>query len=104
MEAWILADPEKMKEFYKKNFRENALPRLPNLEHEGKLSIYSKIAAATKDTQKGEYSDANNSKITHASKLLEMIRPDVISVRCPRFKTFVKWLNKNVSPSTSPNS
>ena len=104
MEAWILADPEKIKEFYKKNFRENTLPRLPNLETEAKTSIYSKIAAATKDTQKGEYSEANNAKITHASKLLGMIRPDLISVRCPRFKTFVKWLDEVVSPSTSSNS
>ena len=104
MEAWILADPEKMKEFYKKDFRENALPRLPNLENEAKTSIYSKIAAATKDTQKGEYSENNRAKITHASKLLEMIRPKEISVRCPRFKTFIRWLNEIVAPSTSSNS
>lgn len=104
MEAWILADPQKMEEFYRKDFRRNALPQRANLEDEEKTSIYSKIAAATKVTQKGEYSDANNSKITHASKLLEMIRTDVISERCPRFKTFVRWLDEIVSPSTSSNS
>ncbi len=103
MEAWILADLEQMGKFYKKNFRRNALPQLPNMENEAKTSIYSKIVAATKDTQKGEYSDANNAKITHASKLLEMIRPEEISKRCPRFKTFVRWLDEIVAPTTSPN-
>ena len=103
MEAWILADPEKMKEFYKKDFRENALPRLPNLENEAKTSIYSKIGTATKDTQKGEYSEENNAKITHASKLLEMIRPTEISKRCPRFKSFIRWLDAIIDPTTSSN-
>ena len=87
MEAWIVADPDKLKEFYKKEFRRDSLPKRIDLEDELKPDVCSKLEKATEGTQKGKYG-----KIKHASKLLEMIRPEEISKHCPRFKIFRAWL------------
>lgn len=91
MEAWIVADPEKLEEFFKQKFKKNSLPKRENLEEEPKADLYDKLRNATKDTQKGEYG-----KIRHASKLLEMIDPNKISNRCPRFKIFREWLAESI--------
>ena len=96
METWIVADPDRMAEVYGKGFHPERLPVRNNLEDEPKLEIYSKLARATEDTTKGEYSEANNSKIKHASRLLEKIRADRVAARCPRFSTFTRWLNRRI--------
>jgi Domain of unknown function (DUF4276) len=96
MEAWILADPESLAKYYGKGFRVRRLPTRPNLEDEPKLDIYAKFARATKDTRKGPYSEANNAKIKHASTLLALIDPNKIAARCPRFATFMTWLNTQI--------
>jgi hypothetical protein len=97
MEAWIVADPDALQEFYKRDFRHDALPKRLNLEEEPKADLYDKLKNATKHTQKGEYG-----KIKHASKLLEMIKPDAVAIRCPRFKIFREWLNQSIdNPSVS---
>ncbi|MGA7496873.1 MAG: DUF4276 family protein [Isosphaeraceae bacterium] len=67
MEAWIAADPDGMALYYGQGFRLKSLPRRLNLEDEPKANLYSKLANATKDTSKGEYSESNNAKIRHAS-------------------------------------
>lgn len=91
MEAWIVADPGKLEEFFKQKFKRNSLPQRDNLEEESKADLYEKLKKATKDTQKGEYG-----KIKHASKLLEMIDPTEISKHCPRFKIFQEWLVESI--------
>ena len=96
METWIVADPERMAVFYGKYFHADKLPKRLNLEDEPKTSLYDKLARATQDTTKGAYSAKNNSKIRHASKLLEQIRPDEVARRCPRFATFVGWLRDQI--------
>lgn len=96
METWLVADPDRMAVVYGDNFRPALLPARDNLEEEPKLSVYSKLARATKDTTKGEYSQKNHSKIKHASKLLEKIRADRVAARCPRFATFTRWLGKQI--------
>jgi hypothetical protein len=91
MEAWIVADPDMVEEFFKQRFKKNILPKRDNLEQEQKADIYEKLKNATKDTQKGEYG-----KIKHASKLLEMVRPEEISGKCPRFEIFQTWLIESI--------
>ena len=97
METWIVADPEQMAVVYRKNFHPNQLPVRPILEDEPKSSLFTKLARATKDTIKGEYSEAKHSKIKHAGKLLEKIRPDRVAGRCPRFATFTNWLGAKIA-------
>jgi hypothetical protein len=91
MEAWIVADPEKLEEFFKQKFKKNSLPKRENLEEEPKADLYDKLRNATKDTQKGEYG-----KIKHASKLLGMIDPNEVAKHCPRFKIFREWLVESI--------
>ena len=97
METWIVADPERMAVVYGKNFHPERLPVRHDLEEEPKLSVHSKLAKATKDTAKGEYSEENHSKIKHASKLLEKIRADRVAARCPRFATFTRWIGAKIA-------
>lgn len=87
MEAWIVADPDALAAFYKKDFKRNSLPKRDNLEDESKDDLYEKLKKATKDTQKGEYG-----KIKHASKLLLKIDPEKVAKHCPRFNIFRDWL------------
>ena len=92
MEAWIVADPEALAEFYGKKFHASKLPVRQNLEEEPKESINDNLAKATKDTSKGAYA-----KIRHASKLLGLIDTNKVAVRCPRFATFTTWLERRIS-------
>jgi hypothetical protein len=91
MEAWIVADPEALADFYGKSFYANKLPSRQNLEEEPKPEVLDKLKKATKKTQKGEYA-----KIKHAAKLLEQIDPAKIAKRCSRFSTVAKWLMKQI--------
>lgn len=74
MEAWFIADIDTLKTFYGQKFKENSIPKIPNVEKIDKDSLEPTLKAATRDTSKGEYQ-----KIQHASKLLEML--DVAKVR-----------------------
>jgi hypothetical protein len=91
MEAWIVADPDALANFYGQDFKRTKLPKHPNLEEESKADLYAKLEAATKDTQKGTYG-----KIRHASKLLAKIDPQKVSARCVRFRIFREWLTDTI--------
>lgn len=91
MEAWIVADPEALEDFYKKEFKKNKLPQRLNLEEEPKDDIYTKLDAATAGCLKGRYA-----KIKHASQLLQKINPEKVAKRCPRFAIFRDWLSEKI--------
>lgn len=88
MEAWIIADGEKLAEFYGQRFRVNVLPKRTQLDDEPKASLYTALENATKNTQKGRYG-----KIKHASELLKRIRPTVVAKRCNSFQQLTQWLD-----------
>ncbi|MBI2318833.1 MAG: DUF4276 family protein [Betaproteobacteria bacterium] len=94
MEAWIVADPDALAEFYGQYFARNALPGRQNLEEEPKQDVYSKLEQATGDRRltKGRYG-----KIKHAAQLLQCIDPAKVVKRCPRFATFTKWLDHAIA-------
>jgi hypothetical protein len=96
MEAWIVADSAALEAFYRPNFKEDKLPKRPNLEEESKPDIYSKLEKATEVTQREKSSKGKYGKIKHASKLLAMIDPEKIAKRCPRFSIFRQWLIESI--------
>ncbi|MFM8476002.1 MAG: DUF4276 family protein [Planctomycetaceae bacterium] len=98
MEAWIVADADALAKYFGAGFKPKKLPANKNLEEVPKETLYRQLADATKETSKGEYSEANQSKIKHATKLLEVIDPIRVAARCPRFATFTKWLDDLISP------
>jgi hypothetical protein len=73
-EAWLIADPQALADFYGPRFRRGSLPRRRNVEDIPKDDLEPKLRAATRATQKGEYH-----KIRHAAPLLE--RLDAVKVR-----------------------
>jgi hypothetical protein len=96
METWFVADPESLSNYYGTGFRKTALPVRKNLEEEPKVEVYKKLAKATRATKKGEYSEANHAKVTHAKEILGRIDPNVIADRSSRFATFIEWLRRRI--------
>jgi hypothetical protein len=81
MEAWIVCDEAALSTFYGKNFHKAGLPTRQDIESEPKADILSKLRAATKPCQAGEYG-----KLRHASKLLGLLNPSLLEKRCPHFR------------------
>jgi hypothetical protein len=84
MEAWFIADIDTLKKFYGQGFRENSIPRNPNVEKIDKDSLEPSLKEATRNTVKGEYQ-----KIQHASKLLELL--NVAKVREASWKNSITY-------------
>jgi hypothetical protein len=70
MEAWFLADAEALRQYYGKDFRENAVRLNPEVEEIPKKDVFEALRTATKDTSKGRYH-----KTKHAPSLLKLIDP-----------------------------
>lgn len=78
MEAWLIADIETLKKFYGREFKENVLPKNPNVEQIDKKQLEPSLKAATRKTSKGEYH-----KIQHASKLLALLNVNQVRAVAP---------------------
>ncbi len=93
MEAWLIADREKLEEYYGQHFQASALPNNANVETVGKDTLAKALKQATRKTTKGEYH-----KTRHAPAILERIRPDEVRSKasfCDRlFRTVLEELNQ----------
>ena len=76
IEAWLLADPDAMAEFYGQGFRRNALPNQRDVEAIPKDDLMAKIENAVKGTQKKPYK-----KIDHCAELLKLLDPKKVRTR-----------------------
>ncbi len=97
MEAWLIADRPRLKEFYGKGFKESALPRNPNVEAVAKSVLVSALKKATGSTQKGEYH-----KTRHAPKLLERIDLAEVCGRAPSCRRLVEELTAVMAIDNPP--
>lgn len=88
MEAWVVADEDKVEEFYGKDFKRSALPKRKILDEEPKVSLYAALEKATRGTKKGAYG-----KVKHASALLKVVRPSKVAERCVSFQQLTQWLD-----------
>ena len=74
MEAWFLADLDALTGYYGQGFKVKILRGNPDVEQTPKDDVMRRLAAATRNTQKGKYDD--RTKTTHAPDLLARIRPE----------------------------
>jgi hypothetical protein len=76
MEAWLIADLERLAGYYEQGFRESAIPRNANVEQIDKTVLEKSLHNATRQTQKGPYH-----KTRHAPEILEAIRASVVRTK-----------------------
>ena len=73
MEAWFLADREKLREYFGQGFRIASLPRRENVEDVPKNQLESSLSKAAQKTKKKTYN-----KMRDAPRILKRIRLDVV--------------------------
>lgn len=92
VEAWLIADPDALKDYYGRDFLRSSLPRTKDVEAIPKNDLLRSIEAATRPTQKGQYA-----KIRHCADLLARVSPDKVRKRarhCDRlFREVTQWID-----------
>jgi Domain of unknown function (DUF4276) len=78
MEAWFLADPNKLAEYYGAAFQLSGLKSNPRVEEIPRDDVLECLRQATRNTQKGPYH-----KTAHAPHILELIDPDKVRKAAP---------------------
>ena len=89
MEAWLIADRDKLKEYYGKGFRETALPPNRNVEQLSKGILLDALNQVARDTRKKRYEKC---KSRDGPGILEKIRSDKVRSRatyCDRLFTTI---------------
>jgi hypothetical protein len=94
MEAWIVADPEALEQFFGPGFNRNAIPRNDDVEEIGKETLIAALEEAARQTNKRRYH-----KLDHGAKLLGLIDPDVVRSRAIHCRRLFEFLLKNVEGS-----
>ena len=90
VEAWLLADPEALEEYYGQGFQAGALPGQPDVEAIPKADLGAALERASRGTQKGRYR-----KIGHCADLLARISTRKVRARarhCERLFATVEQL------------
>lgn len=93
MEAWFLADPEALRDYYGKDFQGGHLPDQGSVEGVPKQQVEKLLREATRGTSKGSYSEK---KRKHSSELLLKIDPRKIRQRAPHFERLMSILESLV--------
>jgi hypothetical protein len=78
MEAWLIADPGALREYYGQGFNANPIPGAGNVETIPKGSLVPILETATQQTQKGQYR-----KIQHGADLLSRVNTVVVRGKAP---------------------
>lgn len=78
MEAWLIADRDKLAAYYGKEFQVSALPSNTNVEEVSKENLRKALKRATRGTRKGEYH-----KTKHGPAILAEVRPEEVARRAP---------------------
>lgn len=92
MEAWIVADPVALAEYYGQGFVERQLPRSANLEIVQKAGLMRGLDRATRATSKGRYH-----KGRHASDLLKRVDAGKARERCAHCERLFETLDRIVA-------
>jgi hypothetical protein len=89
MEAWLVADPDALAQYYDRGFKSAVLPKTKNLEEVASGELLKALEKATQKTKKGKYE-----KIDHAAELLKRVDPNKSQERCPHCKKFFETVSE----------
>lgn len=77
METWFLADQEGLERFFRDCWRDNAVPKWPDLESVPKVDVFDKLAKATAGCGKKGYAKGKRS-----FEILKVIDPVKVEEKC----------------------
>lgn len=92
MEAWFVADPTSLSEYYGQGFRTAALSSAQDLEDVTPYNLGHWLRRATRHSSTGNYH-----KVRHASDLLKLIDRDTVAARCPHCKRLFDLLGNMIA-------
>jgi hypothetical protein len=92
MEAWLIADLSTLSQFYGQGFKENAIPKNPNVEQIDKKTLLTALKDATRNTSKGEYH-----KTRHGFKILETLKVAKVRQAAPHCNRLFKTLEEKMN-------
>jgi hypothetical protein len=92
MEAWLIADRERLAEYFGRGFHERSLPPNRNVEDIDKQVLAKSLEKAAKPTRKKGYD-----KTRDAPKILEMIRAPVVQDKAPFCKRLFVTLTDKIN-------
>lgn len=92
MESWIMADPAALAQYYKQDFKLNALKATTDLETIDKKDLAAALELATRATRRGPY------KKSDGFVLIGLVDPQKVRARCPRHaERFFKHLRDTLA-------
>jgi hypothetical protein len=94
IEAWLIADPDALADYYGQRFRRNALPKRDDVEAIPKDQLYKSLERATSDTQKGPYH-----KIRHCADLLSLLSRERVRQRARHCDLLFRTLEARIASS-----
>lgn len=98
IEAWLIADPDALAEFYGQGFRRSSLPGPKDVELIRKDELVTAIERAVKDTQKKTYR-----KIDHCAELLKRLDPQKVRARAKHCDFLFTTLEKRITGTAEPS-
>ncbi len=89
MEAWFLADKDRLAAFFGQDFNRDALPGRPEIEDVAKRDVLEGLKRATRQCKKGEYG-----KGRHSFDILERIDPAQVMIASPHANRLVQTMRE----------
>ena len=90
MEAWLVADPQALADYFGAGFRSRAIPRRNNVEGMAVKDLLSELRAASRGSSKGSYD-----KGKHSFALLAKVDPKLVAGASPHAKRLIDALHQH---------
>lgn len=87
MEAWFLADPDTLANYFGPDFQRDKLPRHTDLAAVDPEGIVEGLRSASRMTSKGKYD-----KGSHSFDILGLLIPERVRQRCPEARRLIEFM------------